>query len=159
VEALAGSDDFPGAIDEQLPAVSKLPPLVACHADDPELASLSASAIRVTNNTPRAVDFGMVCTELLRAAIQGEPMASAIQAGIDGASDETRSLLEGAIATDQSVREASRGFGLHCDLGAGVPSLMHNLASTGSFSDAIRKNIYAGGDKASYLLLPLIPKA
>lgn len=146
VDALAQSDEFPGAFDDQLPAVSKLPPLVACHADDSDLAGISESAIRVTNNSPRSIDFGRVCTELLRASVQGDSMASVLQAGIAAGSTETRDLLAGAISMNCSVREATREFGLHCDLGSGVPSLMHNLARAESFTDAIRQNILAGGD-------------
>ena len=146
VDALASSAEFPGAIDEQLPAVSKLPPLVACHADDPELAAVSESAIKVTNNAPRAVDYGRVCTELLRSLLQGAPMTTAIEAGIEAGSVETRDVLNRALASESSVREVSKEFGLHCDLGAGVPSVVHNLKTASSFTEAIRRNIYAGGD-------------
>ncbi len=146
VDALAAKDDFPGAIDEQLPAVSKLPPLVACHIDDPELPTITESAIRVTNNAPRAVDFGRVCTELLKTSIQGASIGEAIEAAVAAGSDATRERLTSALAMDGSVRKATREFGLHCDLGAGIPSVMHNLQSTTSFTEAIRRNILAGGD-------------
>ena len=146
LDALAPSDAFPGAIDEQLPAVSKLPPLVACHLDDPELVDVSASAIRVTNNAPRALDFGRVCTELLRSSIAGASIASSIEAAVDEGSPSAQDLLRRALSDDGSVREVSKSFGLHCDLGAGVPSLMHNLQSATSFTEAVRRNIAAGGD-------------
>jgi ADP-ribosylglycohydrolase len=146
VDALAQSGKFPGALDDQLPAVSKLPPLVACHADDADLDAISESAIKVTNNSPRSLDFGRVCSELLRSAVRGDSMASTLEAGIAAGSAETRELLAGAVAMNCSVREATREFGLHCDLGSGVPSLMHNLARAESFTDAIRQNILAGGD-------------
>ncbi|MDC1368907.1 hypothetical protein N8290_05050, partial [Pseudomonadales bacterium] len=50
VSALAATEDYPGADDEQLPALSKLPPLIARHADDANLMTMVTSAIRVTNN-------------------------------------------------------------------------------------------------------------
>lgn len=146
VDALAAKDDFPGAIDEQLPAVSKLPPLVACHIDDPELPAITESAIRVTNNAPRAVDFGQVCTELLKTTIQGASMGESIEAAIEVGSDAARERVTSALAMDSSVRKVTREFGLHCDLGAGVPSVMHNLQSAKSYTQAIRRNILAGGD-------------
>lgn len=146
VDALAPADDFPGAFDEQLPAVSKLPPLVACHASDPALTTISESAVRVTNNAPRAVDFAQVCTALLKVSVQGGSMASAITAGLDAASSETRDLLGRALDRDLSVREVTKAFGLHCDLGAGVPSVMHNLKTAAGYTEAIRRNLYAGGD-------------
>jgi len=146
VSALVAPDEFPGAIDEQLPAVSKLPPLVACHADDPDLAAISESAIRVTNNTPRAVDYGQICTALLRSSILGAPMESVLEAAVAAGSDNTRESLNQALTAKASVREVSKEFGLHCDLGAGVPSLIYNLNTASSFTEAIRANIYAGGD-------------
>jgi ADP-ribosylglycohydrolase len=146
VKALDGSQDYPGAIDEQLPAISKLPALVARYAGQAELPELSTSAIRVTNNTPRAVDFGTVCTELLRAAVEGKSIQSAIDGGLAVATNATRELLETVLALDTSVSEATKQFGLHCDLGSGVPSIMFNLGSATSYVEAIRRNIYAGGD-------------
>ena len=153
VSALAGSSEFPGAVDEQLPAVSKLPPLVACHVADPELFALSASAIKVTNNTPRAVDFGMVCTALLQACIQGQSLPQAVQTGIDAGSIETAELLNRASSMSISVREVTREFGLHCDLGAGVPSVLSNLQTAGSFTEAVRRNISAGGDNCGRAII------
>jgi ADP-ribosylglycohydrolase len=153
VAALAGSNEFPGAADEQLPAVSKLPPLVACHVADPELLTLSASAIKVTNNTPRAVDFGMVCTALLQACIQGQSLPQAVQAGIDAGSEETSGLLNRALSMSSSVREVTREFGLHCDLGAGVPSVLSNLQTASSFTEAVRRNITAGGDNCGRAII------
>ena len=73
-------------------------------------------------------------------------MASAITAGLDAASSETRDLLGRALDRDLSVREVTKAFGLHCDLGAGVPSVMHNLKTAAGYTEAIRRNLYAGGD-------------
>jgi ADP-ribosylglycohydrolase len=146
VKALDAGEDYPGAIDEQLPAISKLPPLVARYADHEDLLDMSTSAVRVTNNTPRAVDFGTVCTHMLQAVVLGESVQSAMDRGVAAATDSTRELLEKVLALDTSVSEATARFGLHCDLGSGVPSVMYNLKSAGSFVEAVRRNIYAGGD-------------
>jgi ADP-ribosylglycohydrolase len=154
VDALASSAAaFPGAVDEQLPAVSKLPPLVACHANDPELKAVSESAIKVTNNAPRALDYGHVCTELLRSLIDGTSMASSIESAVAAGSADTRSVVNRALNDDRSVREVSKACGLHCDLGAGVPALMHNLRTASSFTEAIRSNVYAGGDNCGRAIM------
>lgn len=153
VKALDGTNDYPGAIDEQLPAISKLPPLVACYADSADLLAMSTSAIKVTNNTPRAIDFGTVCTHVLSAVVQGEAIDSAISTGVAAATDVTRDLLGKVLAQDASVREVTRQYGLHCDLGSGVPSVMFNLQSATSFVDAIRSNLYAGGDNCGRAIM------
>ena len=146
VDALAATEDFPGAVDEQLPAISKLPPLVACHFDDEELSSVCDSAIRVTNNAPRALDYGRVCMAVLRSSIAGKPVTSSLHSAVESGSSTTQEVLNSALASDLPVRKLSKEVGLHCDLGAGVPSVFHNLKTTSSYIDAIRSNIYAGGD-------------
>jgi hypothetical protein len=146
VESLSGSSDFQGAADEQLPAISKLPVLIATHADDDNLADLVTNAVKVTNNTPRAIDFGQVCAATLKACIQGAPMPAAIGAGIDAASGKTAELLNLALSRNASLDEVTKEFGLHCDLGSGVASIMSNLNTATSYPQAIRRNIYAAGD-------------
>jgi hypothetical protein len=130
VEALTASDDFPGAIDDQLPAVSKLPPLVACHLDDKDLDAITESAIRVTNNAPRALDFGRVCTALLQSSISGDSIAHALAKAKVAGSEKVQALLDKALESTLTVSEISKEFGLHCDLGAGVPSIVHNLRTS-----------------------------
>ncbi len=153
IDALSGSEEFPGAIDDQLPAISKLPPLIACHANDPDLESLASSAVRVTNNTPRAVDFGMVSTQLLKSTIQGESMSTAIANGVAAGTPETQQLLNRALSMEVPVREVTREFGLHCDLGSGMSSLISNLKTASGFVPAIRQNIYSGGDNCGRAIL------
>jgi len=146
IKALDNDESYPGAIDEQLPAISKLPALVACHADDSALPELALAAIKVTNNAPRAIDFGNVCTQVLKVLVKGESIEKAIGEGIAAASGDTRELLTDIMALDETVPEMTSRYGLHCDLGAGVPSLIYNLKSATSYVEAVRRNIYAGGD-------------
>jgi len=153
IKALQAGIQFPGAVDEQLPAVSKLPAVIARYSGHPDLLDHAESAIRVTNNTPRAVNFGMICTQLLDAIIAGEDVNSAIAKGLSIASESNRSSLQAALASSGSVPELTREVGMHCDLGAGVPSILFNLQSTSSFVDAIRANIYAGGDNCGRAII------
>jgi ADP-ribosylglycohydrolase len=146
IKALDNDESYPGAIDEQLPAISKLPALVACHADDSELNELAVAAVKVTNNAPRAIDFANVCTQVLRMVVKGDSIDTAIAEGVSAATNETRELLSEVLSLDETVPEMTARYGLHCDLGAGVPSLMYNLKSASSYVGAIRRNIYAGGD-------------
>lgn len=152
-EALSGSDTFPGADDEQLPAVSKLPPLVACGAGSDSLIELCESAIRVTNNAPRALTYGRVCTAMLAAAVLGRSRGAILDAGLQAAEGEARERVERALAMDACASEAARAFGLHCDLGAGVPSLIQNFMHAPSYEVAIRRNIYAGGDNCGRAII------
>jgi ADP-ribosylglycohydrolase len=153
VESLSGSADYHGAIDEQLPAISKLPPLVACHADDEHLDELITSAVRVTNDTPRAIDYGQVCGATLQACIQGKSLPEAIEIGLSAASDETREHLRLALSRSATLDEVTREFGLHCDLGSGMASILSNLNTATSYEHAIRRNLYAGGDNCGRAIM------
>lgn len=146
IQALAGSSDFPGADDEQLPAISKLPALVACHFDDEDMIDLSESAIRVTNNAERAVDFGRLATTLLTNAIAGVPITECIALALKSGSLKTQKFLNTVLAENGDLLEVTKKYGLHCDLGSGTASMLFNLKGAQSYTNTIRDNIYAGGD-------------
>ncbi len=146
MQALAGSSDFPGADDEQLPAISKLQALVACHLENDNLMALSESATRVTNNAERAVDYGRVATTLLQNVLTGQSIEASISTAIAAASDETQSFLQAVLAENGDLQEVTKKYGHHCDLGSGTASMLFNLKHTKSYTDAVRDNIYAGGD-------------
>ena len=57
-DEVADAARFFGADDLQLPALSKLPPLIAAYADDKNLPGLVDSAVRVTNNNDEAAAYG-----------------------------------------------------------------------------------------------------
>jgi ADP-ribosylglycohydrolase len=138
VEAAA----FYGSDDTQLPAVAKLPPLVAAGQVDE-----AVSAIRVTNNSDHAEAYGRVVAAMLQAAVQGAAPAQVVQAGQTAATPEIAEGLARAVqATDQSVPAFTAQVGMACELAFGVPSAMHTLLVTGSYAEAVRQNIMAGGD-------------
>ena len=146
LQALAGVSDYPGANDEQLPAISKLPALVACHLNDDDLMHLSESATRVTNNAERAIDYGRVATTLLSNVLNGQPIKASIEAAVSTGSEETNKFLSGVLSENGNLLDVTKKYGLHCDLGSGSASMLFNLERTTSYTDAVRSNIYAGGD-------------
>ena len=72
--------------------------------------------------------------------------ATAIDTAINAGSEKAQPQLKSALASNDSVSVLSKEYGLHCDLGAGVPSILHNVSSASDYKAAIRANIYAGGD-------------
>lgn len=146
VAALDPTTEYPGADDEQLPALSKLPALIARHVDDDDLMAQVESAIRVTNNAPRALDYGQIAGHILRDLILGAPVATALASGLNAGSVASQTHLRAALAETGSVIEVTAKYGLNCDVGRGMASLVYNLASASSYTSAIRQNILAGGD-------------
>jgi len=145
---------FHGADDTQVPALAKLPALVAAHHGDPALDCLIESAVRVTNDNDTAVAFGRVAGRMLEAAIDGVDRAAVIEAGRTAASPSIATLIDEALARrDEGNLAVTRHFALHCQLTAAFPSLLHNLATAPDYRTAIRRNILAGGDNCGRAIL------
>jgi len=145
---------YHGADDTQLPALSKLPALVAVYAQQENLKNVVESAVRVTNNNDKAVAFGLASANLIEAAIiTGVPELS-IDAAKQDLSGVTRHLIDQALASQsKSTPEVTNDWGMACQLNIGFPSAIHNIAKASSFEEAIRQNIYAGGDSCGRSIL------
>ncbi len=136
-----------GADDAQLPAISKLPVLVARHHDDAGLADMVESAVRLTNNRDDSVAWGQATARMIVAAIRGAPPADCIAAARDGAPDQIVGQIDTAIEMKtSSTAEVASAHALHCQLEVAFPVLIHAILTADSFEAAVRANILAGGD-------------
>ena len=154
IDELESIGGYHGADDEQTPAISKLPALVAVYAGDDSLSEVSESAVRVTNDNARAVAFGRVAARILETAIEKGEIETAIIAGRKSADPEVGKLIDQALnLKDKSTPEVTLEFGMTCNLVFAVPSVIHNLSMLESYTEAIRQNIYAGGDSCGRAIL------
>jgi ADP-ribosylglycohydrolase len=134
-----------GANDMQLPAVSKLPPLVAGYCGSDQLMEMTEAAVRMTNHNDDAVAWARCAARLLDQLFQGESMQSALDAASPEAPDReslaqarSGSLLDGPAAGDTHGRT--------CYLHEAMPVVFHILAHAQSYTEAVRANIQCGGD-------------
>jgi hypothetical protein len=135
-----------GADDAQLPAVSKLPPLVARHHDDVHLAEMVESAVRITNNRDDSVAWGQAVSAMICAAIQGGTPEQAVSAA-RGANSMIDGQIDTALAMrDKTPSEVATAFALHCQLEVAFPVICHAIATATDYQSAVRANILAGGD-------------
>jgi ADP-ribosylglycohydrolase len=145
---------YPGADDRQLPATAKLPALIACYAGSAELHAVAESAIRVTSHNDVAAAFGLAATDMIECAIQTGDMEQSVAAGKKSGNAKAGKLLDDALARrNESAEEATSHFGMACDLDFGLPSVAHNVITASGFEDAIRRNIYAGGDNCGRAII------
>ncbi|UGA54072.1 ADP-ribosylglycohydrolase family protein [Vibrio sp. VB16] len=136
-----------GADDEQLPAISKLPALVSVYAENGMLHDVVESAVRVTNDNDLAVLFGHVTASIIEAAIHNGDPLTAIANGRKNADPIVIELIDEVLSVkNETTTAVTSQFGMSCHLAYGFPSVIHNLISSGSYREAIQKNIYAGGD-------------
>ena len=146
-DALTGVAGFHGADDEQLPAVAKLPALVARYAGDAMLLSHADSAVRVTNHNDLAAESGAVAARWIEAAIAHQNTGAALDAAERAGSETFTPLLQSARERVQdSSLDVVRDIGMSCNLAYGLPGAAHILMQSDNFTDAVRTNILAGGD-------------
>ncbi|MFC1824235.1 ADP-ribosylglycohydrolase family protein [Thermodesulfobacteriota bacterium] len=149
-----GLKGYCGADDQQLPAISKLPPLIACHAGTGKLEDVIEDAVRVTNNNDLAVPFAFAAGKIIENAILGESVAGAIQSALQIESDEvSRQLIKGIQAAKKDSIEVIGEFGRDCGLRQGMAGALQILASANSYKQAVRTNILAGGDSCGRAIL------
>jgi ADP-ribosylglycohydrolase len=134
-----------GADDMQLPAVSKLPPLVACYCGSDRLMELTEAAVRVTNHNDEAVAWAKCAARLLDHLFQGDSMPDALEAAKNEAPDK-HSLNNAESGSSLNAIAAGDTYGRTCYLHEAMPVIFHILNHARSFTEAIRANIQCGGD-------------
>ncbi len=145
---------YHGADDEQLPAISKLPALVAVYAGNDALRTVVESAVRVTNDNALAVLFGHAVASIIEAAIQYADPAAALVTGCENADPIVTKLIDEALSLrNEHITAVTAKFGMSCNLVYGIPSVTHNVVTSGSYREAVRHNIYAGGDSCGRAIL------
>ncbi|GAB5448520.1 ADP-ribosylglycohydrolase family protein [Gymnodinialimonas sp.] len=146
-----------GSDDVQLPAIAKLPPLVAAllEAEDDAFFKAVDAAVAVTNDNDISREYGRISAAMMRAAARGASAAEAVAAGRAHASPEAAALIDEAatMATQTHNNAAAAHFGMACHLTSGIPVAVHNILLSQTYPEAIRRNIYAGGDTCGRAIL------
>jgi ADP-ribosylglycohydrolase len=135
--------------DDQLPTIAKLPPLVALYHDKDNFEEIVEEGARLTNNNNRAVSFALVYGTMLKAAIETRDRMAVIEAAKVAAAPypELTDLIERALSmVDKPHNEAALYFGITCHLTYSLPHDIILLHNCDNYVDAIRMNIFAGGD-------------
>lgn len=134
-----------GADDLQLPAVSKVSPLVAVYGGSDKLLEMTEAAVRVTNHNDDAVAWARCAATLLDRLFQGEAMSAALEAAKTEAPDK-ESLTRAQSGSLLDAVDAGDSFGRTCYLHEAMPVIFHILSHAQSYTDAVRANIQCGGD-------------
>lgn len=148
-EASAKEQDITlcGADDAQLPALAKLPPLIAANPDSASLREDVQTAVKLTNNRADSMAWGQTYSQMLVTAIKGGNQSAIIDAGRFEATPTIQAQIEGALSmTDKTSQQVAAHFGLHCQLEVAFPVIIHAIATAQDYQSAIRANILAGGD-------------
>lgn len=150
--------EFPavsGANDDQHPALSALPALVATHGGTLEdLMKRTEEVVRVTNNNELAVAAAQCSSAALFKLLNGIPMTQALTDALPFAGNTLQPLLEQALAMPKldGVAAAER-FGLACHVTEGLPVIFHIAQQATDYRTAVESNIRAGGDSCGRAIM------
>lgn len=155
-EALGDGDileraDF-GADDEQIPAFTKVPPIVAAFAGHDEMLPYVEEAVRVTNNNDEAVMYSLFAARALEAVIQGASIDDALMQAFEASDWDEKGQRKMQAAFDSDMTdplELGPKFGMTCHLYQAIPlsvALLRNASA--DYKAGVRANILAGGDQA-----------
>tara|TARA_R110002110_G_scaffold96093_4_gene247866 strand:+ start:1793 stop:2977 length:1185 start_codon:yes stop_codon:yes gene_type:complete len=134
-----------GADDMQLPAISKLPPLVASYYGSNNLLKVTEAAVRVTNHNDEAVAWAKCAARLLDHLFRGNPMSVALDAGTAEA-PAPENLNKARTGSVLDAPGAGDVYGRTCYLHEAMPVIFHILSHASSYTEAVRANIQCGGD-------------
>lgn len=136
-----------GVDDDQHPAVSTLPAIVAKHGNDLDIINLG---IKVTNVNSDATRYAHLFATVLSHIFDGtetlpEAMISAAKSS---------SVLRKALASKETDSiKYGEVTGRACHLNQGLPLSWHILKHTSSFEEAVEMNILAGGDSCGRAMI------
>jgi ADP-ribosylglycohydrolase len=166
IENMKNGRNWPqcGSNDDQANGLAKIAPVVALYAGKPELLARAEEAIRVTQNTDKAVAAGLAGARILEKIILGSSPREAIQATLQELRDDKRhnpnsadSLVADAIEmalslADQTHAAAVARIGSSCAFPLSLQNAVHLLVTETDFVRGVRASMLAGGDNASRLL-------
>lgn len=143
LDGIAAERNPSGADDDQIPALSKLPPLIATGGNDEDVDD----SVAVTSANATAAAYAKPAAAALRAALNGAGITEALEAGIAAADATLANVLKDAVARapEESVAYAGE-LGRACPLPQSLPVAFQILAGTSGFKDMVETNIRAAGD-------------
>ncbi|MFV0542278.1 MAG: ADP-ribosylglycohydrolase family protein [Marinicella pacifica] len=145
----SGQTEPSGIEDDQLPALSRLAPVILTYHNQKNFNQILEHAITITNTHQDALDYGQVYAELLTLILNDTELKTALQQVAEQAPDTIRKGLKDALNSSETDSvQYGETTGRACPLSQAMPLCFHILNNTNSYQNAIEINIRAGGDNA-----------
>jgi len=144
-----------GIEDDQHPAITRLPAIVAGSKDFQAINELVGNAVQITNIGKPALDYARVVTQVLMQVVDGVAIKDALWEAATAAREvEIREKLLSALKTDNADSVAYGEITERaCHLPQGVPLAFHILNHASDYRDAVNRNILAGGDSCGRAMI------
>jgi ADP-ribosylglycohydrolase len=153
LENTAAENDLTGIDDDQLPATSTLPAIVAWYSGEKQ-ATMAKAAREVTNINGVAEGYATVCATVLNGVLGGGDLKTVLKMTAQEVDGEIGKALRAALATDE-VDSVAYGevTGRACHLPMAVPLAFHIMSRAEDYADAVEQNIRAGGDSCGRAII------
>ncbi len=150
-----GKEQSPSGIDDdQNPAITRLPAIVARYYDDENLTEILTKAMQVTNVNDVAAAYSNAFADVLMRVMRDEPLDTALDAAAEAADDLIKADLKLALtSTGTNAVDFAGEIGRACHLPTAGPVMFYILKHSGSYREAVEQNIRAGGDNAGRAIL------
>jgi ADP-ribosylglycohydrolase len=141
-----------GVDDDQTPAMSRLPAIMARYHGSADLSAMITAAMQVTNVNDVAAAYNTVFASVLADVMDDKPLGQALADAAASADDLINDALLAALSTDETSSTDFAGrtgmMGRACHLPNAGPVMFHILNNSGSYVEAVERNVRAGGDNA-----------
>lgn len=145
---IAEEKEVSGIDDDQLPAIARLPAILAAQSNDDQ------AAMHVTNVNEVATQYSDAFKGVLSRVLSGDAVDAALQSAADNAHSDIAAVLQDALATTETSTPAyGHKTNIACHLPMAGPLMFHTLKHATSYADAIERNNRAGGDSAGRAIL------
>ena len=131
-----------GANDDQIPALSGLPALLAVGAD----AETCAQAVACISHHATTAAHAPAAAEALRLVMAGDRIEDALAGGVEAAGESARAALAAALASDADPVAYAGDVGRACPLPQTLPVAFRIAATARTYREAVEINARVGGD-------------
>jgi ADP-ribosylglycohydrolase len=142
-----------GSNSQDLSVVARIAPLCLVYEKDySQFLSAALLQVKMTHNSAKAIISTQFFTELLYLVLQGKSPRVALNE-IEAKSEDKNVLnwIKVAFASmDNSTIDTINSFGQSCSVNGGCPGALHLILKyEDDYEEAMRQNVYAGGDSAA----------
>jgi len=142
-----------GSSSQDLSVVGRIAPLAMLYCDEQkEFEDAAVLQSKMTHNSKGVIDTTRFFSQLLYLVLQGYSPKNSILAMLDESEDKTlKKWLKTALASvDHDTLEAIKSCGQSCNINGACPSALHLILKyENNYPEAMRQNVYAGGDSAA----------
>lgn len=142
-----------GSSSQDLSVAGRIAPLALLYCDEQKaFEDAAVLQAKMTHNSPQSIEATCFFARLLYLVLQGyTPKNSILAMHEETDSDTIRQWIKVALASvDHDSTEAIHSCGQSCSASKGCPSSLHLILKyEDDYAEAMRANVYAGGDSAA----------